>query len=348
VSPVLQAQDGSYVGTLYDDQGQEYMVAFDGSGNVRWSVAGVFPRVALANAGVVGETGLQGDLPVSFDASGTPVATVPLRIRSWRGNSYALGSVFRLSDLGVQTAYTLWAQEGANPSKNGTASRNWKFVLVWSNDFTFSDTQGRWPAIDISWAAAQIKSVALKNLKDTYISMPVNIVEGTQHVVGAHDGDSFTTVVNEDIDLESPPGCGATSSLNPQYLRQVGYVRNVIEAQDATGISFGSASQAAAALRSRPDLINAIGRGIGHIAAHEIAHQFLVRCCGMDADPSTDLAARGTINATGCNGKTDPSPWTGYWPSPRIDLHWEPVTLDALTQCLSGGFRAFNGRSCHQ
>ena len=37
VQPVLQAEDGPYVGTVYTQAGQS-MIAFDTSGNVKWSV----------------------------------------------------------------------------------------------------------------------------------------------------------------------------------------------------------------------------------------------------------------------------------------------------------------------
>ena len=42
VTPVLQAQDGSFVGTTEDLNGTQYMVAFDANGSLRWSVAGSY------------------------------------------------------------------------------------------------------------------------------------------------------------------------------------------------------------------------------------------------------------------------------------------------------------------
>jgi len=104
-------------------------------------------------------------------------------------------------------------------------------------------------------------------------------------------------------------------------------------------------------------LIDAIGRGIGNTAAHEVAHQFLLQCCEMDALPNDkyfsnanpdepDPGARGAYNAGDFSGKNDPSFWTGHWPSPRIGLHWEnapvydhtPSALTGLENCLRDGW----------
>ena len=53
VEPMLQAQDGSFVGSVFDEQGNSYMVAFDAGGSVRWSVANEVPAVAMADGGVI-------------------------------------------------------------------------------------------------------------------------------------------------------------------------------------------------------------------------------------------------------------------------------------------------------
>ena len=36
MQPVLQGQSGSYVGTMYDSNYNEYMIGFDGGGNLLW------------------------------------------------------------------------------------------------------------------------------------------------------------------------------------------------------------------------------------------------------------------------------------------------------------------------
>jgi len=46
--------------------------------------------------------------------------------------------------------------------------------------------------------------------------------------------------------------------------------------------------------------------------------EFLVLCCGMDGNPTTDPNARATFNAGAASPVTDPSFWTGYLPGPRL------------------------------
>jgi len=195
---------------------------------------------------------------------------------------------------------------------------------------------------DISYDATAIKRSALQALKDAYSGAPVTVVEGTPGT-----GDHRANVLNhQTLDLNHPL-CGATDVTNPRVTdSQVDYIMNMENAQGAYQVPINNAQDKATAL-NRTDLIQAIGRGIGNTAAHEIAHHFLFLCCDMDADPQTDPAARGTFNATGCNASTDPSPWTDYWPTPRINMHWEPPALQALSQCLSKGWSDFHGQSCH-
>ena len=50
IVPVLQAQDGSFVGTVTDNQSNQYMVAFDSGGGVRWTVPNESPQIATATA----------------------------------------------------------------------------------------------------------------------------------------------------------------------------------------------------------------------------------------------------------------------------------------------------------
>ena len=43
-----QMQDGSFVSQAYDDQGNEFMLAFDAGGSIRWSVPNEYPVIAIA------------------------------------------------------------------------------------------------------------------------------------------------------------------------------------------------------------------------------------------------------------------------------------------------------------
>lgn len=84
LAPVLQAQDGSFVGSYVDNSNQTDMVAFDASGNFRWTVPNEQPQIATADGGVIGqsgktydENGIRRGLPVrSFNhGQGTCIVT---------------------------------------------------------------------------------------------------------------------------------------------------------------------------------------------------------------------------------------------------------------------------------
>lgn len=55
--PVVQAQDGSFVGVAYTGS-ESSMVDFDASGNAHWSVPGDQPQIATAGGGVIGQSGI--------------------------------------------------------------------------------------------------------------------------------------------------------------------------------------------------------------------------------------------------------------------------------------------------
>jgi hypothetical protein len=67
----------------------------------------------------------------------------------------------------------------------------------------------------------------------------------------------------------------------------------------------------------------------------------------MAASPKTDPNAKGAYNAGGRDASDDPSPWLGYWPSPKINLHWEaPAAIHGLQGCLNRGWRNASPGSC--
>jgi hypothetical protein len=54
VNPILQAQDGSYIGMVYTGPNALNMIAFDASGGVRWMVPGNYqPQIATADGGLI-------------------------------------------------------------------------------------------------------------------------------------------------------------------------------------------------------------------------------------------------------------------------------------------------------
>jgi Bacterial Ig-like domain (group 2)/Protein of unknown function (DUF1573)/IPT/TIG domain/Abnormal spindle-like microcephaly-assoc'd, ASPM-SPD-2-Hydin/Galactose oxidase, central domain len=348
IQPLVQAQDGTFFGTVGVGPSpgtvtQYNMVALDKSGNVLWSVPNEYPQIATADGGVIGGSG------ITYDNNGRATGqTTSSPIQSWRGDTYRYGSVDQVAASPTLMATTLWAQANANPSGSSTAARPWYFVLIWQNDFTFTpDNPTFFPNLttDISYRAVAIKQAALKALKDEYSAWPVTVVEGTPGT-----GDARATVLNHQT-LLGTASFGATDP-NNITVHQVDYILNMEDAQEAYGTVINNAHDENGVLQKRTDMIQAIGKAVGNTAGHEIAHQFLLECCDMDANPQTDPNARGTYNAAGSNALDDPSFWTGYWPNPIIYLHWQnqggsPTAQDALSQCLGKGWRNLGVSPCH-
>jgi hypothetical protein len=237
---------------------------------------------------------------------------------------------------------TLWAQPGGNPSGTSTAARPWRFKLIWQNDFTFTpENPQQLPNLttNITYDATVIKQAALKALRNAYSGEPVNVTEGTPST-----GDVRATVLNH----TTLPNAGRYGTTDTNFnISQVDYINIMSDGQFPYHVVINNAQDESNALQQRTDYIQAIGREIGNNAAHEIAHQFLVACCDMDADPAGDPNARATFNSGAPSVFEDPSFWTGYWPNPIIYVHWEAPALTGLDQCLKGGWRSFHGSPCH-
>ena len=118
VTPVLQAQDGSFVGVYYDESTYKNdMVAFDAGGNVRWIVPNETPQIATADGGVIGQSG------ITYDQSGNATGMINTATQSWRGNEYqGQGSVQSVVGYPIpEDEASFWSTVGGNPSGNGTA-----------------------------------------------------------------------------------------------------------------------------------------------------------------------------------------------------------------------------------
>jgi hypothetical protein len=124
VAPMLQAQDGSFVGltSVVDfSSGTSYyeMVAFDASGNVRWVVPNDVPQIATSDPGVIGASG------ISYDQNGNATGQLgALPTQSWTGMAYSFGSSISqifLPPVPPDIA-SFWSQVGGNPSGNNTAA----------------------------------------------------------------------------------------------------------------------------------------------------------------------------------------------------------------------------------
>jgi hypothetical protein len=121
VTPVLQAQDGSFVGTYGDsDTNQTNMIAFDGSGNVRWSVPNETPQIATADGGVIGLSG------TTYDLNGNATGQVgnANAVISWSSAWYLASSgvsALALPLIDDLDSVSFSAFAGGNSSNNLTA-----------------------------------------------------------------------------------------------------------------------------------------------------------------------------------------------------------------------------------
>jgi hypothetical protein len=122
VDVVLQAQDGTFVGTAWvgdPDNPTPSMVAFDQSGSVRSSVPGYQPKIATANDGVIatGESGAA----VTFDQNGNATGQMAsLATYSWFGYAYQSADSseqYLVSPLDFGLSFAAFA--GGGPSDNG-------------------------------------------------------------------------------------------------------------------------------------------------------------------------------------------------------------------------------------
>jgi len=126
VQPVLQRQDGNFIGTvgIGSQPGQvtqTNMIAFTPSGTSLFNVPNDTPKIATADNGVIGASGTTYDQNGNVDGQ---LAGVPTQ--SWLGNQYKLGSIELLAGAPTDLATTLWALQGANASGKGTAAVNYE------------------------------------------------------------------------------------------------------------------------------------------------------------------------------------------------------------------------------
>jgi hypothetical protein len=336
------------------------VVSFDlNSGSVNWNyqtmTSSTLSIVAVtSNDGLAANDSEQGIIQLDSNGSPSQVTTgnaVTQVSYSWRGLWYALTTLgSQVSEVALpisEDASSLWANLGGSPSKNNAADRPWYFILNWQNAFDFiPSVPSSLPNLktDITSEAATIKVAALQALKHAYdhAQWPVVVVEGTP---GTGDHQAVVQTTN--------PICNSTSpNQTPPTDSRISYECNMEEAQNALQVVINNPQDEARALR-RQDLIQAIGRGIGNNAAHEIAHQFLGECCSMDVMTSKDANSAATYNNGDADGdphpqvvNSDPAPYTGYGKDNATPIHWEDTTQQALNKCISQGYKDYGTVSC--
>jgi hypothetical protein len=113
VNPLLQAQDGSFVGEVELEPQEPVemyaMVSFDAAGNVRWIVPNDWPQIATADGGVIGRSG------TVYDANGNAAGQTSLLTQSWTGNLYQDGDVQRVAAKPTVAATGFWSGSAQSP-----------------------------------------------------------------------------------------------------------------------------------------------------------------------------------------------------------------------------------------
>jgi hypothetical protein len=135
IDPILQAQDGTFVGTVGTTAG-ENMIAFDGRGNVIWSVPNDYPQIATADGGVIGASGITYDNQGRANGQGALPGTP-----SWQGFMYSVTGdpvVQRSIPPDLMLQANLLQVAGGNVSGTGTTLNlpddPWTLRLVPTSD----------------------------------------------------------------------------------------------------------------------------------------------------------------------------------------------------------------------
>jgi hypothetical protein len=135
--PVLQAQDGSFIGTMYVTSGNNLdpygMAGFDASGGVKWTVPNFNPQIATADDGVIAQSTDGLLTTITFDTSGnatgemaslTPAGTFGAGLwPSWTAGAYALNGLGLVSVAAAPLSFATYyaALVGLDISGSGTA-----------------------------------------------------------------------------------------------------------------------------------------------------------------------------------------------------------------------------------
>ena len=187
VQPVLQRDDGSYVGTVSSTVGN-FMVAFTGAGSTLWTVPNDTPQLTTVGGGVVGTSG------TTYDQNGNVTGQLgSLPTYSWKG-AYQLGSADNVVpglDIVVMAA-TYAATRGGNLTGNGFSLRHRTFGIIFCNNGPGGD--GTCPV------AAQKSPPQVTPMKFVYL--PGVQIDGTNY--------------QQACDFSAPSGCNKNTA-HPEW-----------------------------------------------------------------------------------------------------------------------------------
>ena len=327
IVPILQTQDGTYVGTVAANVTinglpclRTNMVAFDSVGNQRWVVQNYTPQIATADSGVIASytPPIGAACPIglaqvtTFDQAGSATGTLAsLPIHSWKG-AYQLGSIDAvppvLGNLTPSIATTFAAAAGGNFTGNDNSFATHTFGLAWGGtglgeeqcgsgtnnpqykyySYTTETASAAQSLVDQNWITL-LKVSAHLAFDGAFPKLPIIIQNGSK-------GAEFYACV-----LDKDPAAGGNWGTSSA----VYYFGAMEQAQVATGYAEGNGPDCGQSWCnfSPPQsdrvgmlkVINAIGRALGNAAAHESGHYLKSLRVGGQPLPVMDcgLANRG-------------------------------------------------------
>ena len=227
--PVLQAQDGSFVGNGYDANWNGHMIAFDENGAIRWTVPNKVAQIATADGDIIATNG-DGSAAVRFNSSGVAVEPISaLYTQSWTGNVYRKGSVEQLVGSPVPFALSFFAFQGGNQSRNNTAH--------FRKDSKTNDKvrEKLTPAFWRKFAKSHCASVIANGMMTIVPNYSLQVVQAKQGMTNFYDigkSDIANLLVREVTDgkfggthtLASYVGSGTAATANMGYPSQTAVV----------------------------------------------------------------------------------------------------------------------------
>jgi hypothetical protein len=384
IDPVLQAQDGSYIGMVYTGPNALNMIAFDASGGVRWMVPGNYqPQIATADGGLIA-TDQDTGAAITFDQDGNATGQVSLPTYSWKG-AYQTGSIHSIIpvlDLAriISTA-SFAAVAGGNLTGNGFYLANHTFGLVFCGpdpgdghcditpDVKFSylpvsglTDQTYANAIDFSrdyrtWVDT-VKHQAYNQYKAAFDHLPA-IVAAEKTTSPLYGGPSTATSfehtnyisgywmpAGEFPRLNDPYPPNGYTVANRTSWSWVYYLPIMGSAQKALGTwdqgDHGNLTPLSPTYKAPPmdpatgaqfnQVMSAIGRAIGFVAAHETGHQLRLLTIDCDTPYMTQCDSPGAYEnySTGFNHE-----WV-YKIVAGVRLHWTHDGTCAIEKYLLG------------
>jgi hypothetical protein len=144
-TPLLQTEDGGFVGGAGDAEGNPTMVAISASGSIKWTVNGQYmPQIATSDNGVVAMD--ENGAGVVFDATGAVTRQMAgLPVQSWTGLEYTSEAGSLSSNLLppiFPDGASYWSQVGGNPSGNRTAYPQCPCLLQTTEDTPVAESGG--------------------------------------------------------------------------------------------------------------------------------------------------------------------------------------------------------------